>query len=119
MSSDIDENINLDTDSNYKMSNQDEFTVEKIIHKRVRRKKIEYFLKWKGYSEEHNSWEPIENLNCNYLIEKYEENLKHFEKINKNNKGTRITRKRSLPNSIVVNEVSSAGRLSKKRTLPI
>lgn len=42
----------------------DEFVVEAIVGKRRRKGKIEYQLKWKGYEDKDNSWEPMENLNC-------------------------------------------------------
>ena len=36
--------------------NSDIFRVEKVIKTRQRRGKVEHFVKWKGYSNEHNSW---------------------------------------------------------------
>jgi transposase InsO family protein len=39
-----------------------EYEVEKILDKRVRRGKTEYLIKWKGYNENENSWEPISHL---------------------------------------------------------
>ena len=60
--------------------NEEEFTVEKILKKRVVKGKVEYFLKWVGYGDEDNTWEPQENLDCQDLIEKYEKELEAREK---------------------------------------
>ena len=39
-----------------------EYDVEKILGARVRRRKLEYLVKWQGFEEEHNSWEPADAL---------------------------------------------------------
>lgn len=49
------------------------YAAERITKKREKRGKIEYFVKWKGWSKKYNTWEPEENILDVRLIELYEE----------------------------------------------
>jgi len=52
---------------------EEEFTVERILDKRIRNSKVEYLIKWEGYPDTENTWEPQENLDCPDIISAYEE----------------------------------------------
>lgn len=38
------------------------FEVEKVLKMRIVKKKREFWVKWKDYSSDNNTWEPEENL---------------------------------------------------------
>jgi len=52
---------------------EEEFTVERILDKRIRNNKVEYLIKWEGYPDTENTWEPQENLDCPDIISAYED----------------------------------------------
>lgn len=57
--------------------NDDEFEVEEIRGKRVYRGKVQYLVKWKGYAEKENTWEPLEHLvNSETAVAEYETMMK-------------------------------------------
>merc|ERR1719323_1098310 len=51
---------------------ESEYEVEVVLDKRMRKGKLEYFVKWKHYDE--TTWEPLKNLtNAEDLIVKFED----------------------------------------------
>lgn len=50
------------------------FVVEKIVDKRITTEgKVEYYIKWRGYPNSENTWEPEENCDCPAIIQRFEE----------------------------------------------
>ena len=55
-----------------------EYEVEKILSKRKRYGKVEYLVRWRGYTAEEDTWKKEENLgNAQEAVEDYE---KEYEK---------------------------------------
>lgn len=69
---------------------EEEYEVEKCVDKRIVKGKTQYLIKWKGFDDTDNTWEPIENLECSELISEYEETLK--KKNGKESKEKEVTK---------------------------
>jgi hypothetical protein len=55
------------------VNGEPEFEVEKILADRTRGTQLEFLVKWLGFAQEHNSWEPAEVIleNCEELVNAY------------------------------------------------
>ena len=79
------------------MSN--EYEVEKIVNKRIRNGKVEYKIKWAGYSMDECTWEPLKNLeNITKMIENYNMNLIGKKEGKKNINKQLLGKKKENPN---------------------
>ena len=77
--------VQMNIKSSSLLSDNQVFEVEAIIQKRSKKEKIEYLVKWAGYTSEHNTWEPSENIKDprliqEFLIEDRNEELSDYEK---------------------------------------
>ena len=68
--------------SSVQQQQQEFYEVEKILNERTNGNKLEYLVKWKGYDESQNSWEPFENLkHLTFLFEEFKNTKKITEKV--------------------------------------
>lgn len=53
------------------------YEIEAVRKKRVRKGEVQYLIKWRGWPETANTWEPVENLlSCSDVIDAFEESLR-------------------------------------------
>ena len=52
-------------------ADSDVYKVESLLDKRKRGRRVEYLVKWEGYGNEHNTWEPESNIRDSDLIAGY------------------------------------------------
>ncbi|XP_062542941.1 polycomb group protein Pc [Armigeres subalbatus] len=75
------------------------YAAEKIIKKRVRPGKVEYLVKWKGWSTRHNTWEPEENILDERLIDMFERSLRGGSSGKRKNQSSRTPTKPIIEDS--------------------
>ncbi len=67
----------VQTTFNYETEEEDTFVVERIIRHRQVNANKEYLIKWKGYPNSENTWEPEEHLtNCQIALTRYSQGKK-------------------------------------------
>lgn len=46
-----------------------QYVIQKLIKKRIVKKKVEYLVKWKGFGDEESTWEPASNIPKHFIQE--------------------------------------------------
>ncbi|THD23310.1 putative Polycomb group protein Pc [Fasciola hepatica] len=78
----------------------DVYRVERLVAKRTRSNRVEYLVKWKNWSEAHNTWEPEKNILDRRLIDSFERREKRKKSKNADSSASLDTSQSSLNLSI-------------------
>nr|XP_057938800.1 E3 SUMO-protein ligase CBX4-like [Doryrhamphus excisus] len=81
------------------------FAVESIEKKRSRKGRLEYLVKWRGWSPKYNTWEPEENILDPRLLDAFEERERHEQLMGYRKRGPK-------PKTLLVQVPSFARRSS-------
>ncbi|XP_050427922.1 polycomb group protein Pc [Adelges cooleyi] len=81
------------------------YAAEKLMKKRVRKGRVEYHVKWKGWGPKHNTWEPEENIIDTRLIDIFEQSQTRTEN-NPHKRGP----KRKTQNSLIETPTAEPAR---------
>merc|ERR1711994_793702 len=79
--------VEINDDSDIEIADEPEttYSVEKIVDKRKGKNgTTEYLVKWKGYSEKQNTWEPVKNIKYKDMIESFEKEHLDIERMELN-----------------------------------
>ncbi|KAK9056052.1 hypothetical protein SSX86_027139 [Deinandra increscens subsp. villosa] len=68
------------------------YEVESVRKKRCIKGNVQYLIKWVGWPEEANTWEPLENLiSCSDIIDAFEERMSlERQELSRKNKGKQV-----------------------------
>merc|ERR1711937_829386 len=100
-------------------SEEEEYEVEKIVSFRYVKKKKQYLVKWVNYSDEWNTWEPLENLDGSHeLVKAFE--AQEAEKDRKKDEARAVLeeeKKEKEKSKSIIDDSSSDEDESKKPTI--
>ncbi|CAJ0928568.1 unnamed protein product [Ranitomeya imitator] len=54
---------------------EEQFVVQDIIDSRLHRNRLQYLVRWQGYSPENDSWEPVSNINAPLKVAQFHAQL--------------------------------------------
>ncbi|XP_071455164.1 polycomb group protein Pc-like isoform X3 [Hetaerina americana] len=90
------------------------YAAERIMKKRVRRGRVEYFVKWKGWSQKYSTWEPEENILDGRLIEMFEQGSQRERDPSASKRGPRRRESSRYSDSSAATTASTNGQASEE-----
>lgn len=109
--------IGKDNDSGSTILDDDDeetFEVEHILSKKIDISgQVSYLIKWKGYPDDKNTWEPEENCSCDTKIRSFEQTIEQVQR--KRNK-INDQHPKGLTNGISSNHVQEIEDLTEERS---
>jgi chromobox protein 1 len=93
----------------------EEYTVETIVDKKSKGRKIEYLVKWLGWDDKDNTWEPEKNLPCKDLIKEFEERIKKDGRKESTSRGNKLRGNPLVDQVMDADEATSSSHVNHSR----
>lgn len=96
-----------------------EYTIEKILDRRIHMGELEYYVKWQNFPDEDNTWELSKFLDCHSLIAQFEsqrakKNLKRQAEIKINEIYVDKAKKLKIEPSLITDNAFDYGHIAEK-----
>ncbi|XP_063736893.1 chromobox protein homolog 6a isoform X1 [Eleginops maclovinus] len=94
------------------------FAAESILKRRIRKARLEYLVKWKGWAMKHSTWEPEENILDDRLILGFEQKERDREIHGPKKRGPKPKKHAMKANAPTGGSRASNSRLTAARSTP-
>ena len=74
-------------------SSPEEYEVAELVDRRKKGSKFEYLVKWKGFSNKHNTWEPEKNIHSKDLIKEFEAGMRRKKSSKESSEANKVKKK--------------------------
>lgn len=93
------------------------YEVERIINKRIKCRRVEYLIKWKNFDDDHNKWVLEKDLDCDEILQEFEEKNTSNKRQNKMINDDKAAKRLKVGKNSVSNNKNAATNAKKSNDI--